>query len=233
LLTALIDWSINKKVPVVYWLVNKVNTGGSPAIPRNAPRHRRSATERRDDILAAALTEFATHGYFATRTADIAKRVGISQPYIYALFADKKELFLACHALAMQRLREALFQATPKADDARSWPLALDRVEAAMRELITADPTQLMFQLQAHAAAIDPQIREVVRERFMAMVDEGVRATGASRGVVLEHLARGLFFTVALALELPDEYRLPPAAGGAPRAARSGTTSSNRRTNTA
>jgi len=101
-----------------------------------------------------------------------------------------------------------------------------------MRELITSDPMQLMFQLQAHAAASDPHIREVVRERFMTMVDEGVRATGASRGVVLEHLARGLFFTVALALELPDDYLLPPAAGGARRAARSGTTSSNRRTNT-
>jgi AcrR family transcriptional regulator len=201
-------------------------------MPRNAPLHRRSSTERRDDILAAALTEFATHGYFAARTADIARRVGISQPYIYALFADKKELFLACHALAMQRLREALFQARA-ADGARRRPLALSRVEAAMRELITSDPTQLMFQLQAHAAASDPQIREVVRERFMAMVDEGVRATGASRGVVLEYLARGLFFTVALALDLPDDYRLPPATGGVPRAAQSGTTSSHRRTNTA
>jgi AcrR family transcriptional regulator len=201
-------------------------------MPRNAPLHRRSSTERRDDILAAALAEFATHGYFATRTADIAKRVGISQPYIYALFDDKKALFLACHALAMQRLREALFPARPAANGARSRPLALSRVEAAMRELITADPTQLMFQLQAHAAASDPQIREVVRERFMAMVDEGVRATGASRGVVLEHLARGLFFTVALALELPDDYRLPPAAGGAPRAAKNGATASNRRITT-
>jgi hypothetical protein len=53
----------------------------------------------------------------------------------------------------MQRLREALFQAAPTADDARGRLLALGRVEAAMRELITSDPTQLMFQLQAHAAA--------------------------------------------------------------------------------
>jgi AcrR family transcriptional regulator len=201
-------------------------------MPRHDPPHRRSAAQRRDDILAAALTEFAANGYFATRTADIAKRVGISQPYIYALFADKKELFLACHALAMQRLRGALFQATAATDGARRQPLSLSRVEAAMRELVTSDPTQLMFQLQAHAAASDPQIREVVRERFMAMVDEGVRATGASRGVVLEHLARGLFFTVALALDLPADYCLPSAAGGAPRPARSGTTSSSRRSTT-
>jgi AcrR family transcriptional regulator len=201
-------------------------------MPRHAPAQRASAAQRRDDILAAALAEFAAHGYFATRTADIARRVGISQPYIYALFADKKELFLACHALAMQRLRGALFQATGAADGARRRPLALGRVDAAMRELVTTEPTQLMFQLQAHAAASDPQIREVVRERFMAMVDEGVRATGASRGVVLEHLARGLFFTVALALDLPEDYRLPPAAAGAPRLPASGSTSSTRRSTT-
>jgi hypothetical protein len=70
-----------------------------------------------------------------------------------------------------------------------------------------------MFHLQSHAAASDPEIRAVVRGRFMAMVDEGVRATGAPRTVVLERLARGLFFSVALALELPGEYRLPSAAG--------------------
>jgi AcrR family transcriptional regulator len=199
-------------------------------MPRHDPPQRASAAQRRDDILAAALIEFAAHGYFAARTADIARRVGISQPYIYALFADKRELFLACHALAMQRLRGALFQVTP--DGVRCRPLALSRVETAMRELVTSDPAQLRFQLQAHAAASDPRIREVVRERFMAMVDEGVRATGASRGVVLEHLARGLFFTVALALELPDDYRLPPAASGARGPATSGTTSSRRRSTT-
>lgn len=199
-------------------------------MPRRDPPRRSSGAQRRDDILAAALAEFAAHGYFATRTADIARRVGISQPYIYALFTDKKELFLACHELAMQRLRGALYQATAAAAGEPGPPLALSRVETAMRELVTSDPTQLMFQLQAHAAASDPQIREAVRERFMAMVDEGVRATGASRGVVLEHLARGLFFTVALALDLPDDYRLPPATGGAPRPATSGTTPSRRRT---
>ena len=37
-------------------------------------------------------------------------------------------------------------------------------------------------------------------------------ATGVARVVVLEQLARGLFFRVALALELPEDYRLPPTA---------------------
>jgi AcrR family transcriptional regulator len=169
-----------------------------------ARRTRLSSSERRDQILEAGLAEFAAHGYHAAATADIARRVGISQPYIYALFPDKKALFLACHERAMQRLRNLLFEAS---DPAARLSEAFARIERAFTELFTADPTLLTFQLQSHAAANDPAIREVVRQRFMEMVDEGVRATGAAREQVLEQLARGLFTGVAVALQLPDEYR--------------------------
>ena len=179
--------------------------------PTRAARQRLSATERRDQILAAAFAEFAAHGYHAAATADIARRAGISQPYIYALFPDKKALFLACHERAMQRLRRLLFAAADSMDSISS---AFAQIERAFAELYTSDPTQLMFQLQSHAAASDPEIRSVVRQRFMDIVDEGVRATGASRGQVLERVARGLLMAVAVALGLPDEYRLP--SGGMP-----------------
>lgn len=174
-----------------------------------ASRRRLAASQRREQILAAAFVEFAAHGYYAAGTADIANRAGISQPYIYALFADKKALFLACHEHAMQRLRTLLFDS---ANPSRPSRKAFVRIERAFSELYTSDPTQLMFQLQSHAAASDPDIREVVRQRFMDMVDDGVRATGALRAQVLEQFARGLLTSVSLALQLPDDYRLssPP-----------------------
>src|SRR6267143_4500209 len=56
---------------------------------------RLTATERKDDLLEAALIEFAEHGYEGTSTEDIAKRAGISQPYLFRLFGTKKELFKA------------------------------------------------------------------------------------------------------------------------------------------
>ena len=46
---------------------------------------RQSAEERREQVLEAATHEFAQRGYHAASTAAIAKRAGISQPYIYAL----------------------------------------------------------------------------------------------------------------------------------------------------
>src|SRR4051812_27066931 len=55
---------------------------------------RKSAEERREQVLDAALDAFAEHGLSAS-TDDIARRAGISQPYLFRLFRTKKELFIA------------------------------------------------------------------------------------------------------------------------------------------
>src|SRR4249919_1615866 len=59
------------------------------------PTTRLSAGERRDEIVAAAMTEFAQTGYAGTSTEAIARRSGVSQPYLFQLFGTKKDLFIA------------------------------------------------------------------------------------------------------------------------------------------
>ena len=56
---------------------------------------RKTADERREQILDAALTEFADHGYEGASTDRIAREVGISQPYLFRLFGTKKGLYVA------------------------------------------------------------------------------------------------------------------------------------------
>ncbi|WP_406530887.1 helix-turn-helix domain-containing protein, partial [Streptomyces sp. I8-5] len=56
---------------------------------------RMSAEERRESVIRAAITEFARGGYSATSTEAIAKRVGVSQPYLFRLFPSKQAMFLA------------------------------------------------------------------------------------------------------------------------------------------
>src|SRR6187401_2452485 len=51
------------------------------------------AAERRDAIVAAALEEFATRGFAATRLDDVAKRAGVAKGTIYLHFKDKEALF--------------------------------------------------------------------------------------------------------------------------------------------
>src|ERR1700740_3650369 len=72
---------------------------------------RLSAEERREQVLDAATHEFAHRGYHAASTAAIAERAGISQPYIYALFPNKKELFLAAQAQMIDHLRSTFVNA--------------------------------------------------------------------------------------------------------------------------
>ena len=49
----------------------------------NAAATRMPAEERREGVIVAAATEFAAGGYAGTSTAAIARRVGVSQPYLF------------------------------------------------------------------------------------------------------------------------------------------------------
>jgi AcrR family transcriptional regulator len=179
---------------------------GGPDVGARRKRTRRlSAQERRADLLEAAVIEFAESGYHGTRTADIAARAGVSQPYVYALFPDKRALFLACHDWTTERIKEALEKATTDLTDGADVEQALDR---AYQGLFDERPHQVLFQIQAHAAAAaDPEIREPVRRRFIELIELSERLNGAPRDLVLRHVARSMLGNVALALDLPPEYR--------------------------
>jgi AcrR family transcriptional regulator len=166
------------------------------------PEARRSAEERRDEVIAAAIREFAEHGYHAASTTAIARRAGISQPYIYALFPNKQDLFLACHAHVIDRIRSAFTEAARGTSDPDE---ALARMGSAYYALL-ADRDELLVQLQGHAAAGDPGIREEVRRCFTHLFRHVERITGAPREDVVRFFAKGMLLNVAAALELPDEY---------------------------
>ena len=65
------------------------------------------ATERREMVLEAAVAEFAAGGLAGTSTEDVARRAGISQPYLFRLFPTKKALFLALVERCFRRIEGA------------------------------------------------------------------------------------------------------------------------------
>ena len=69
-----------------------------------APTRRKSAEERREEILTVAIEHFGRGGYHGTSTEAIARDAGISQPYLFRLFRTKKELFLACDDRACEKI---------------------------------------------------------------------------------------------------------------------------------
>jgi len=167
-----------------------------------AGRSRTSSEERREQLIDAAVSEFAATGFHATSTAAIAKRAGISQPYVYALFPNKHELFLAANAEVVDRIRGAFAEA------ARGLETPEERLgamgDAYMQLLENRD--EIMFQHQANAAAGDPALREPVRREFMRLVDDVGRLSGASEEDVRMFMAKGMFLNVIAALDLPEAY---------------------------
>jgi AcrR family transcriptional regulator len=172
--------------------------------PRTAvkPETRASSDERREQVIEAAVKEFAAHGFHAASTSAIAKRAGISQPYIYALFPNKHELFLAVHKRVVERIRHAFAEAARGAADPEE---RLDRMGQAYVQLLD-DRDEIVAQMQAHAAAGDPDLREPVRKEFMQLMDDVQRISGAPRERVLDFFAKGMLLNVAAALDLPREY---------------------------
>jgi AcrR family transcriptional regulator len=167
-----------------------------------SPETRVSSDERREQVIDAAVKEFAASGFHAASTGAIAKQAGISQPYIYALFPNKRELFLAAHRRVVQRIRDAFAEAARGADDADE---RLGRMGDAYLRLLD-DRDEILAQMQAHAAAGDPELREPVRREFMQLMDDVQRMSGASRARVVDFFARGMLLNVAAALDLPRDY---------------------------
>jgi AcrR family transcriptional regulator len=163
---------------------------------------RSSSEERREQLVAAAVTEFAANGFHATSTTAIAKRAGISQPYVYALFPSKHELFLAANAEVVERIRGAFAEAARGLESTEDRLYAMGEAYIALLE----NREEIMFQHQANAAAGDPALREPVRREFMRLFDDVGRLSGAGEDEVWMFMAKGMMLNVIAALDLPEKY---------------------------
>ena len=123
---------------------------------------------KRLDVLEAARVEFAQHGYHGASTDTIARRAGISQPYLFRLFGSKKALFIAVNDLCFQQTLD-LFREAASGHSGRD---ALDAIGRAYAELIESDRNMLQGQLQAYSAAVnDEEIRASVARGYGRLVD--------------------------------------------------------------
>jgi AcrR family transcriptional regulator len=163
-----------------------------------AVAERKSAAERRDEILDAALAEFAARGLEGGSTETIARAVGISQPYVFRLFGTKKQLFIATIERCMRGTLDMFHTASAglKGED------ALHAIGEAYVERLTSDPTYLHSQMQAYAASGDPEIREVVRRGYGELVEYVERVSGVPSEEVAHFFAKGMLLNVIASMDL-------------------------------
>jgi AcrR family transcriptional regulator len=160
--------------------------------------HRMKAGERREAVLAAAVAEFAARGLAGTSTEDVARRAGISQPYLFRLFPTKKALFLALVDRCFQQIAETFETAAT----GRVGEDALDAMGDAYHRLLE-DRTLLLLQLQAYAACDHPDIRAATRDGFKRLWALVERLSGMPYERVVMFFAMGMLMNVAAAMDLP------------------------------
>jgi AcrR family transcriptional regulator len=174
---------------------------------------RHTAEERRAEVLQAAVAEFALHGLHGTSTEMIAKRIGISQPYIFRLFPSKKELFLAAIDQCFDRVEAAFRNAAQEsATSPESGTHAVaSPVEACLHAMghaylrLMAKRELLLFQMQAYAACSDDEVRRKVKLRWERLMKVTGEISGASGDALRGFFARGMLMNVLASIRLVPE----------------------------
>ena len=178
---------------------------------------RQTADERRHALVEAAMQEFAVGGFAGTSAEAIARRVGVSQPYLFQLFGTKKDLFIAAVRACFGDTRAAFEAAALRARAGGADPAAiLMAVGETYLDMLT-DRDRLRLQLQAYAACDDPEIREVVREEFGALYRVVAKASGGDADALEAWFAHGMLLNVAASIGEIGSIRFPlrTSLGGA------------------
>jgi AcrR family transcriptional regulator len=170
-------------------------------------RRRVPAAERREELIAAAVHEFAHGGLHGTPVERVARRVGVAQPYVFSLFGSKRELFLAALARSFERVAATFRQAASAFAEGRApaeCESALEAMGIAYKELLRSDSDYLMLQHQCFAACDDEVVRARVRGAFAQLVDLARSLSGATQEDLDDFFRHGMALNVAAALGVED-----------------------------
>jgi len=177
---------------------------------------RKTAEERREQIVAIAFGHFAAGGYHGTSTEAIAREAGISQPYLFRLFGTKRGLFVAC----LERCYADVIAVFAAA--AEGVPAGEDRLHAMGRayiERLLRDRVALQFQMQAFAVAPEPELRDAVRQGYCDVVKAVIELSGAPPQATWSFFADGMLLNLIAVFDLhgiegPEDWAASWARGG-------------------
>ncbi|MFE9583108.1 TetR/AcrR family transcriptional regulator [Nocardia sp. NPDC006044] len=172
-------------------------------------RVRMTASERGEQVLRAAVSAFAESGYAATRTDEIARRAGVSQPYVIRLFGTKQNLFISALHRVCDRIEEVFREARGEAPADAAPEVALPALGHGFSTFL-ADKELLQLFLHGFAASGEPAIGNEVRTRFGQIYHLVRDLTGAEIHETREFMATGMLLTVLSAIQVAGPDAVPP-----------------------
>ncbi len=158
---------------------------------------RRSAEDRREEIIGIAFRHFGEGGYHGTSTEAIAREAGISQPYLFRLFKTKRGLFLACVDRCFALVTEIFRDTAAAAPEGEK----LAAMGHAYEEQLLPDRTGVLFQIQAYATS-DPEIRAHVRANYRTLILNVAEFGAVEPDETWEFFANGMLLNVMAMLDI-------------------------------
>jgi AcrR family transcriptional regulator len=175
---------------------NFVSQTATRPTARRKSHPRLNAEDRREAVIQAAVVEFARSGYFGTSTEAVAARAGISQPYVFRLFGNKRNLFLVTAQRCFGRILET-FRAAAATAEGDPFPV----MGEAYMQLLT-DRQLLMLWMHAFAACADPAIQSAMAAGFQEMFEFLEGLPGATPEKIHSFVTKGMFLNVAAATNM-------------------------------
>jgi AcrR family transcriptional regulator len=170
-------------------------------------RRRVPAAERREELISAAVHEFAHGGLHGTPVERIARRVGVAQPYVFSLFPSKRELFLAALDRSFKLVSETFRTAAADYAAGRAPAECEDALQAmgsAYKDLLASDRDYLLLQHQCYAACEDEVVRARVRHCFAQLAELARELSAAEPERLDDFFRQGMALNVAAALGVEE-----------------------------
>ncbi len=157
---------------------------------------KKSANDKRERILRAAVKVFAKNGFYATRVSEIAKEAGVADGTIYLYFKNKDDVLITIFEDGIQKLLGILREVAESDEPferriTRVIELQLGLLEEQrdLAEVITVNLRQSSTLLKQYAAPLFMQYIEVIAGLIRAGQKEGAFREDLNPRVV----ARSLF----------------------------------------
>lgn len=168
-----------------------------------ARKPRRSAEQRRAQILAAARPLFAERGFHGTTTRDLAEAAGVNDALLYRYFANKQDILKALMDEAV-----AVFESLP--EPPAQLPIALELLLTFAGEAFVGkakDNLDLLTILISEARTLDGETRFVefvdrAAGRLATLIDRAAGGCGREDGLHRGYLTARAYFGALISFVL-------------------------------
>ncbi|MBM7568578.1 TetR/AcrR family transcriptional regulator [Paenibacillus sacheonensis] len=164
-----------------------------------------ASLSRKEQILDAAAALFAEKGYYKTTTAEVARSVGVTQPYVFHFFTSKESLYLAVLERAHLRILDAFTTVNAPPEQ------LAERMGKAFVELLLSHRDEILLVMMSYTTP-EPAVRartrqefDIIYERVKLRFEQAGLPDAADKASVF--IGHGLLIAMSETLDLPHLCR--------------------------